>query len=254
MRQAELVGIRSALAAAAHLCPDIGVASIDIAGGFVPFMGRESPLSQAVGVGAVGPVTRDDITAITEFYESHGTPARVFVSPLSDLSLPAGLAAAGYAPVEYQDIFVANDLPAKGRRDNRVRVAADLKEWACASASGFADGSELQPGDADVGLLVASSEGVVALEIRKGDAIVATAAMDTRGVCAALFAASTLPAFRGRGLHRAMIMDRLARAHETGASSARAFARPGSGSEHNFHRCGFVTLYTRALWERKLSA
>lgn len=252
MRCAEMAGFRSALVAAAQLWPEIGVASIDVAGGFVPFMGRESPLSQAVGVGFACPVTDDDIATITNFYESRGAPPRTFVSPLSDSTLVTGLAAAGYAPVEYQNVFVADDLPTKGRRDDRVVVARDVREWARASVSGFADGAELKPGDADVGLLIASSEGVIALEIRDGDAIVATGAMDVRGEVSALFAASTLPSFRRRGLHRALIMDRLARAQEAGATFARAMAEPGSASEHNFQRCGFATLYTRVLWERKV--
>jgi hypothetical protein len=251
MQRAEMAGFRSALVAASKLWPEIGVDSIDVAGGFVPFMGRESPLSQAVGVGFAGPVTADDIATITNFYESRGAPPRMYVSPLSDATFVTSLASAGYAPVEYQNVFVADDLPAKGRRDDRIVAARDLRKWARASASGFADGAELKPGDADVGVLIASSEGVIALEIREGEAIVATGAMDVRGEVSALFAASTLPSFRRRGLHCALIMDRLARAQEAGAAFARALARPGSASEHNFQRCGFATLYTRALWERK---
>jgi GNAT superfamily N-acetyltransferase len=254
MRRAEMAGFRSALVAAAQLWPEIGVDSINVAGGFVPFMGRESPLSQAVGVGFDRPVTDGDIATITDFYQSRGAPARTYASPLSDPTLVAGLAKAGYAPVEYQNVFAVDDLAANGRRDDRVVVARDLVAWARASASGFADGVELKPGDADVGLLIASSDGVIALEIRERGTIVATGAMDVRGEVAALFAASTLPSARRRGLHQALIMDRLARAHEAGATFARAMATPGSVSEHNFQRCGFETLYTRALWERKARA
>jgi hypothetical protein len=162
------------------------------------------------------------------------------------------LAEAGYTPSEYDNVLVSDDLAAHALRDERVCVARDLRDWAEASARGFTDREELLPGDADIALLIASSEGVCALEARENRAIVATAGMDIRGEWSGLFAASTLPAFRRRGWHLAMIRDRIARAREAGARFLRANARPGSTSECNFRRCGFTALYTRALWERKV--
>jgi hypothetical protein len=252
IRHAEKAGIACGIQTMQRLWPDVGATSIEVAGGLVVFTGVESPLSQAYGVGLDGPVSYDDIVAITEFYESCGATPRVFVSPLSDPTLARGLASTGYAPLEYENVLAADDLASKGHRDDRVSVAQDLAAWARASASAFMDGKPLVSGDDFVGLVLASSEGVCALEIRNQGGIAATAAMDVRGDCSALFAASTLPTFRGRGWHLALIADRLVRAHEAGASFARATAKPGSASERNFHRCGFVTLYTRALWERKL--
>jgi hypothetical protein len=75
--------------------------------------------------------------------------------------------------------------------------------------------------------------------------------MDVRDGCAALFAGSTMAAFRNRGWQIAMIRDRIARARDEGARWMRATARPTSTSERNFIRCGFQTLYTRTLWQRR---
>jgi GNAT superfamily N-acetyltransferase len=65
---------------------------------------------------------------------------------------------------------------------------------------------------------------------------------------ATLFAGSTHPAFRRQGWHTELIRDRVARARDAGARLVHAPAGPGSASERNFLRCGFIRLYTRVLW------
>jgi GNAT superfamily N-acetyltransferase len=251
--RAEIAGIRCALETARRLRPNAGVVSIEVAGGLVAFLGRGSPLSEAFGVGSLAPLRPGDVETITDFYESRDTTPRVFVSPLADAALGADLAAAGYAPVEYESVLASDAFDPYARRDDRIRVAKDLDAWARASAGGFLDGAAVSGDDEFLALTIAGSSGVCAIEAVEDGAIVATAGMDARGDCHALFAASTMPAFRGQGWHLALIADRIARARDTGARLLRATARPGSTSERNFHRCGFTTLYTRALWERKRS-
>ncbi|HXO16999.1 MAG TPA: hypothetical protein VN909_02395 [Candidatus Dormibacteraeota bacterium] len=249
--RAELAGTGSGIETVQRLYPEVGADSIEVAGGFARFTGTDSPLSQALGVGIGVPVSSGDVTRITEFYESRGAVPRVFVTPQSDPSLASGLVAAGYTPSEYDNVLVSRDLDTHALRDERIAVASDLRAWARASALAFIETATLAPGEDTIAVILASSEGVVPIEAREGDAIVATSAMDVRDGCAALFAGSTMPGYRGRGWHLAMIRDRIARARDAGATLLRATARPASSSEHNFHRCGFSTLYTRALWERK---
>ncbi|HVR46594.1 MAG TPA: GNAT family N-acetyltransferase [Candidatus Binatia bacterium] len=251
IRRAEIAGIRCGLDTARRLRPDTGVAGVEIAGGLAAFFGPESPVSEAFGVGTSAPVTAAEIAAITEFYESRASTARVFVSPLAHPTLGVGLAAAGYAPAEYENVLASGTFEPYARRDDRLRAAADLHAWARASAAAFLDGGAVTPEDEHLALTIAASDGVTAVEGIEDGSIVATGAMDVRGDCAALFAASTMPGFRGRGWHLALIADRIARARDAGARFLRATARPGSVSERNFHRCGFTTLYTRLLWERK---
>ncbi len=254
IRRAEIAGIRRGIETARRLRPTAGAESIEVAGGLIAFMGRESPLSEAFGVGTPAPVTAGEIAEITEFYESRDSTPRVFVSPLAHRTLGAGLAAAGYAPIEYENVLASETFQPYARRDDRVRAAVDSHAWARASAAAFLDGAPITPDDEFVALMLASSDGVVAVEAVEDGAIVATGAMDLRDGCSALFAASTVPASRGHGWHLALIADRMARAREAGARFMRATARPGSTSERNFHRCGFTTLFTRTLWERKRDA
>jgi hypothetical protein len=250
IRQCEIAGIRSAIDATRRVQPDVCAESIEVAGGLVAFTGIESPLSHAIGVGAFAPVTDDEITQITGFYESRGSTPRVLVTPLSHPSLGRALAAAGYAPSEYVNVLASDKLDAYALRDDRIGIAKDLKAWTRASAQAFRDRKELAPGDETIELILASSDGVWPLEAREGGAIVATAAMDIRNASAGLFGGATLFDFRRRGWHVRMIRDRVARARDAGARFARGSARPASESERNFHRCGFATLYTRVLWQR----
>jgi GNAT superfamily N-acetyltransferase len=251
IRECEIAGIRSGIETVRRLRPEIGAAGIEVAGGLVAFTGVDSPLSQAVGIGSSAAVTDDEIARVADFYESRGATPRVFVTPLADPSLGRALAAAGYAPSEYENVLASDDFGSHALRDDRIAIATDLDAWARASAQAFTDRETLEPGDELIATIIASSEGVCPLEARDGAAVAATAAMDLRNGCAGLFAGSTMPGFRGRGWHVAMIRDRIARARDAGARLMRATARPASTSERNFQRCGFVTLYTRALWERK---
>lgn len=251
IRQGEIAGIRCAVATVQRLYPEANASSIEMAGGLVAFTGVESPLSQAYGVGTVTPVSGSEIAGITDFYESRNATPRVFVTPLADPTFSCALAAGGYTPSEYENILASESFDEHALADTRIRIAADPATWARASSKAFMDVETLKPGDDRVAIIIASSHGVTPLEALENGAVVATAAMDLRDDCAALFAGSTMPAFRRRGWHVVMIRDRIARARDAGARFMRATARPASPSERNFHRCGFMTLYTRVLWERK---
>jgi GNAT superfamily N-acetyltransferase len=236
------------MATARRLMPDAGVDGMEIAGGLAAFTGADSPLSQVYGI--VEPVTAEDVATITAFYETRGAIPRVFVSPLADASLASALAAAGYAPCEYENVLASDSFDAAAS-DERIGIATDRSAWAVASAKAFTGVDTVGPADLAIAHIIAFSDGVYATEARDDGTIVATAAMDVKDGCAGLFAGSTLPAYRGRGWQLAMIRDRVARARDRGARLMRAHARTTSVSERNFIRCGFQALYTRALWERQ---
>jgi len=249
--KSERAGIRTGIATVQRLYPETGAEYLEIAGGLVAFTGPKSPLSEAYGVGASVPVTDSDVARITEFYRSRNAKPRVNVTPLSHPSLATALAAGGYAPAEYVNFLVSDDFRSHAVHDPRVSPAADLDAWGIASTEAFSDGAHEQSADTRIASILVQSEGVLPLEVRIDGAIAATAAMDVRDGCATLFAGSTLPKFRGRGLHLALIRERIARAAGAGARFLRASADPGGRSERNFRRCGFIALYTRTLWEHR---
>lgn len=244
----EIEGVRCGLDAVHRLYPQEGATSLDIAGGLAAFAGAESPLSQAYGIGTRTRVGAEEISRITAFYQSRNAVPRIFVAPLADPSLEVALVAKGYRPAEYENVLVCDDFSA-ALHDDRIAVASDSQAWARASAEAFTTQNAPGPADTRIAMVLASSEGVCALQAREGDVIVATAAMDVRGEWSALFAGSTISNYRNRGWHTAMIRDRMARARAAGARLLRATAKPNSVSERNFRRCGFTVLSTRALWE-----
>jgi GNAT superfamily N-acetyltransferase len=74
--------------------------------------------------------------------------------------------------------------------------------------------------------------------------------LSIRAGVAGLFGASTLPAYRNRGVQTALLNARLARAAELGCNLAACLAQPGSSSQRNVARQGFQTLYTRLKFEK----
>ena len=155
----------------------------------------------------------------------------------------------GFVIEEYENALCADLAAASAARDARVEVPGDHKAWAEYSARGFSQNGEPDEPLVFAALLMASHPQVTPLLLRVNGVAATTGclAVEDDGI-AAFFASSTLAESRGRGYHRAMIEDRLARAKVAGATLVRATAGVGTTSERNFRRCGFDVLYTRSTW------
>jgi GNAT superfamily N-acetyltransferase len=70
---------------------------------------------------------------------------------------------------------------------------------------------------------------------------------------AGLFGASTLPAYRNRGVQTALLQTRIARAAQAGCDLVVCLAQPGSSSQRNVVRQGFSVLYTRVKFEKEVA-
>ena len=66
-----------------------------------------------------------------------------------------------------------------------------------------------------------------------------------------LAVAATLPAFRCRGCHTALLHRRIADAAAAGCDLLAAGAKPGSASQRNMQRAGLRIAYTTAIWTRR---
>lgn len=60
--------------------------------------------------------------------------------------------------------------------------------------------------------------------------------------------AATLPEFRGKGCHAALLHHRIARAAARGCDLLTSFVEFGSASHRNVERAGLRVAYTKALW------
>ncbi|MBZ5529000.1 MAG: GNAT family N-acetyltransferase [Acidobacteriia bacterium] len=260
-RRVELAEAGSAVACAellARLRPDSAAAVEPIAGGYAVFCGINSPITQAVAIGLAGTVSAEEIARLEEFYFSRGDAVRVEMCPLADPSVFAHFGERGYRVTEFSSVMARPLSSSEHWPDPTggltVEQAAPEQagQWAQIVAQGFAEEFPVTPELLDVMSMFASAPGVLPFFARLEGEIAGGGCLSLRGGVAGLFGASTLPAFRKRGVQTALLQARLARGASAGCSLAVSLAQPASISEHNILRQGFATLYTRVKFEKPL--
>jgi len=70
------------------------------------------------------------------------------------------------------------------------------------------------------------------------------------GGMATLAASGTIPQFRNKGIHRALILKRLQQAKQNNCHTLVGQATYGSVSQKNMERAGMKIAYTKAIWEK----
>jgi GNAT superfamily N-acetyltransferase len=259
VEMAEANAGRACAEACQRFHPEHSVAIEEIAGGVAVFAGVDSPITQAIGVGLHGPVSDAEMDALGDFFHSRNAPAAIELCPLVDISVYEKFAARNYHLLELTDVLILDDLDAARMPGTmsagvtvRVSEPHEAKLWTQTVAEGFAehypvtqailDVMEGFYGRCDACFFLAFLDGIVA----GGGGVFAG-----QGV-GGLFGASTLPAFRRRGVQSALLAARLAWARDKGCDLAVSFARPGSISHRNIERNGFRVAYTRTKLIRAL--
>jgi len=236
-----------------------GAAVEAVAGGYAIYCGANSPITQAVGLGLHGPVSKEEFGRLEEFYFSRNEPARVETCPLADGSLVEHYRERGYYVSEFSNVLVrpvekasCAAIPAEIEIARVTDGEIDL--WTLTVAQGFAEHFPVTQELLDVMRLFASGKNAECYLARMEGKVAGGATLAARGRIAGLFGASTLPAFRKRGVQTALLETRMARAAELGCELAMSLAQPGSASQRNITRRGFQTLYTRVKFERGVGA
>jgi GNAT superfamily N-acetyltransferase len=239
--------------------PGRGVASAAIAGGCAAFLAPHLALSRAVGLGMRGVVEAADAEALETFYRSRDTEARILVSPFAGASLFERLGERAFVLCDFDTVLV--------RRIDRADAFAvppgvsvhraapeDAAAWVHTSLAGFAPPGEAPALDR-APLLEAGFHDPTAVYLTAavGGAVAGGGALHLHGATAHLFADSTLPALRGRGVQGALVAARLALARDAGCDLAFAATAPGSASQRNFERAGFSPAYSQALLMKTFS-
>lgn len=262
---AEAAELSSLVRAVAARSPERGAAALPLAGGVAAFLAPEVSASRAAGLGMNGPVEDADVTALVDFYRSRGMDARVLVSPFAHPSLLERLGEHGFRLVDLDTLLVRRLAPAERfsvpASDVEVRVAvlADAATWVESSLAGF--GMDASPASAASASVFRAAfeaacggrEIVYSMGYRGGE-LGGTGALHLHGGTGYLFAASTRPAHRGRGVQTALIQARLAWAEEAGCDVAFTRTEPGSASQRNFERLGFSPAYSLALLVKRFAA
>lgn len=258
-RRIEIAEARAAVEAAetlARLRPDAGAATEEIAGGYAVYAGADSPVTQAVGMGLAGAVGEEEFQTLEAFYASRHEPVRVEASPLMDSSLLEKFGSRGYRVTEFTNVLALPPGAPVGRpvaRDGVSvhRVGPEERElWTGVVCRGFSDGQPVPPEYLEIMSIFAFAPSAECYLARVDGQVAGGGTLAIRDGVAGLFGASTLPEFRRRGVQRALLDARLERARESGSDLAVCLARPGSTSERNVTRQGFLTLYTRVKFEK----
>ena len=242
--------LEAAEAANARECsasPD-GADVLDIAGGCAIFVGAESPLTQAVGIGLNGPVSAAEIACLEAFFRSRGAKVSIDLCPLADPGLLEALAARGYRPTEFNNVLLKRLSGAEIVLTPRVRCAISGEDdlWSHSVGRGFFEQGDLTTEEMNVGRAIFAMTGAACyLAVAETGEPAGGGALAIHAGLATLFADSTIPRFRRQGFHRELISARLNEAIACGCDAATASTLPGSTSQCNYERLGFEVVYTK---------
>jgi hypothetical protein len=233
----------------AKLCapPHQGSATLEAGGGVAVFVGAESPLTHAVGVGLDGPVREAELNGIEAFFRSRGAPVSFELSPLADPGLFEALGSRGYRITEFNNVLVRRLAGVEIVFTPRVRRAIGGEDdlWAHVLGEGFFENAELTDQEMDVGRDLFRMPGAMCYLASVEGKAAAGAALTVRDGLATLCADGTIARFRQLGLQRELIAARLNEAVAQGCDLATASTSPGSQSQRNYERMGFAVAYTK---------
>jgi hypothetical protein len=244
-----------------RLRPGSGAAVERIAGGYAVYCGANSPTTQAVGMGLDGHVSEEEFDQLEEFYRSRGEPVRVETCPLADHFFIAHFGKRGYRVTEFSNVMAlpldVEDAPRSWPEPSSgvsiERVGPEqIDLWTLTVAQGFAENFPVMAGILDIMKMFGLSPNTELYLARVDGKVAGGGTLAIRDGVAGLFGASTLVAFRNRGVQTTLLHARLARAVEKGCDLAVSLAQPGSTSQRNISRQGFATLYTRAKFEKDM--
>lgn len=224
--------------------PDV----LEAGGGCALFVGADSPLTQAVGLGLNGPVAERELDEIECFFRSRGARVSIDVCPLAEPGLLPALARRGYRATEFNNVLAKRLAGAEIAFTPRVRpiTSSEGDLWAHTVGYGFFEQAELTTGELNVGRAIFAMPGAICyLAVSENGQPAGGAALAIRDGLATLFADSVIPRFRRAGLHRELIAARVNEALVEGCGLATASTLPGGASQRNYERAGFVVLYTK---------
>jgi GNAT superfamily N-acetyltransferase len=189
------------------------------------------------------PEDADRVEAIVAHYRQHEVRPWFELAPAKGFErLAARLVEAGAAQTGFYSALCG--LPS-GASDDRIRELGPGEAPAFAEVRMRAYGVE---GDREPVAQWATGERFHLYLAELDGKPVATAALVVSDGVGYLADAATLPEFRGRGLHGALIRHRLAAAAEFGCDVVGSVAEFDSTSQHNLERAGLRMAYTKAVW------
>lgn len=246
LEAAEAIDAAGCAEAACKLDPEIGATAAAVAGGVIAFCGVTSPLTHALGVGMHAAVTEEEIAEIEEFFFSRGASVSIDVCPHADPSLREILVSRGYRMAEMSNVLVRALTPGEQWPVGiPVETATDEEEFALTVTTGFFGRVFVTEDEISLGRTMFMLPSATPMVARIDGKAAGACAVSMRNGVASLYSDATLPEYRCRGIHSAMIAARLNAALAAGCDLATAGTQPGSASQRNYQRLGFEVAYTK---------
>ncbi len=221
--------------------------------------GPDSFLTRAYAVGLEEEAVDDRyIERITDFYHTRGLLPRIELSPYAHPSVLPLLQRAGYGIAGFKDVLVremnasASEGAALSPREASVEVReidradrAQVERAGWMIARGFRNGEEPTQAQAFGIQALIAQPGARAFWAYLDKEPVGGGVMAYASGRIALFAASTLPKARRRGVQTELMLARLRAGLAMGAKLATIQAAPGVATRRNAERMGFWLAYTK---------
>jgi hypothetical protein len=194
-----------------------------------------------------GPVTEEEIAEIEAFFFSRGAAVSLDLCPHADMTLRDVLVSRGYRVAEMNNVLVRGLQP-----DQHWPVGADVRpalndaEYARTVTCGFFGRDLVTDDEFRLGRTLFHMPCATPLTAFIDGQTAGACGLSVRNGVASFYGDATLPAFRNRGVHSAMIAARLNLAVSAGCDIATAGTQPGSISQRNYQRLGFEVAYTKA--------
>jgi GNAT superfamily N-acetyltransferase len=246
---------RSAQHARAYqaLHPEAGVQIEQVGSGFAIFEKPDSPINRCGGLGFDGPVSLADIEAVEAFYKSHHEAARISLCPLADPSLLEILKARRYCLDKYYTVLV-RALPepcAPVEVPPGILIRRTSPElagvWLDTVARGFSAPDEPDQALYDILSPNFYAANAVTFLAYSGNEPAGGGGMYLHANTVEFGSASTLLAYRRRGIQTALLQVRMQTARQEGCDLGIVLASPGSHSQRSIQRLGFEVVYSLAV-------
>jgi GNAT superfamily N-acetyltransferase len=228
---------------------------LELGEGAACFAGYSSFFSQVIAWGFNLSVKqfKTQIQTIEQFYRSlNHTQVDIELCPLVGNDLLMALSQRGYTIAELNNVSFFDLTQHKMVTDStnfdiRPITTAEIETWAKKVALGFGY-LEAQEQFAQYARL----KEVTAFAVYEQGQIIAGGTIGIHDGVADLGVTSTLPAYRGRGVQRLLLNNRLNYAHEQHIPLAIVTTAPGSISDLNVQKVGFRCAYTRLKLTKKI--
>ena len=216
--------------------------TIEMAGGVAGYLGPDFPMNAVKGM--EGPAGQVELQRVIEFYGDRGLDAVLELAPWVESASLDQLNRFGFAKVAEEDVMVRPSAA----QEIEVDTIEGNEEWARVLSLAFF--GEVNALGLALGGCMKRFEGATCVGIQQQGALVAAAQLCVFDDVGLPCGDGTLESHRGQGLQQRLIRSRVGLAHQRNLPWVHSEVQPGSISQRNYQRCGFLCAYPRVHFVR----